>query len=80
MIKLDARDLPSPEPFQIAVSALSRLEVGEIIHFKHRMVPQLLMPRLSEYYYKMIEGDEVDIYICHKDDETSIREIERLVR
>lgn len=79
MIELDVRDLPTPEPMQVALSALFKLEQGEIIHFKHIMVPQLLLPRLNNHFYKMIEDDEVDLYICHKDDEESIMKIEGIL-
>ena len=79
MIELDVRDLPAPEPIQVALSALVKLHVGDIIHFRHRIVPQLLLPRLKTYYYEMIEGDEVDIYICHADDKDSIEQIKRLI-
>ena len=79
MIELDTRELAAPEPFQVALSALVKLERGEIIHFKHRMVPMMLMPRLREYYFEMIEDDEVDIYICHKNDKDSIDKIQGIL-
>lgn len=79
MIELDARELPAPEPFQVAIKALMKLQRGEAIHFRHRMVPMLLIPRLNEYFYEMVEEDEVDIYICHKDDEASIEKIRGLL-
>ena len=80
MIELDARDLPAPEPFQLGLSALMRLKKGEVIHLRHRMVPMLLIPRLKGYFYTIVEEDEVDLYICHKDDEDAICEIRETLR
>ena len=80
MIELDVRDLPAPEPMQAALSALFKLQEGEIIHFHHIMVPQMLLPRLNEYFYEIKEeGDDVHLYICFKNDETSIAQIKELV-
>jgi len=80
MIELDVRDLPAPEPMQVALSALFKLNRGEIIHFHHVMVPQMLLPRLNNHFYEMKEEDEdVHLYICHKDDAQSIAKIKEIV-
>jgi len=80
MIELDVRDLPAPEPMQVALSALFKLEEGEIIHFHHIMVPQMLLPRLNNHFFEIKEvGDDVHLYICHKNDETSVKQIQEIV-
>jgi len=79
VIELDVRELSAPEPIQEALSALVNLQVGVIIHFWHRMKPDMLMPRLGSYYYEMKEEDEIHLYICKKDDEASISKIKELI-
>ena len=80
MIELDVRDLPAPEPMQVALTALFKLQEGEIIHFHHIMVPQMLLPRLNEHFYEILEdGDDVHLYICHKNDEESISTIKGII-
>ena len=80
MIELDVRDLPAPEPMQAALSALFKLEEGEIIHFHHIMVPQMLLPRLNNHFFEIVEeGDDVHLYICHKNDETSVKQIQEII-
>ena len=79
IIELDVRELPAPEPIQEALSALVNLKEGIIIHFWHRMKPEMLMPRLNNYYYEIKEEDEVHLYICKKDDEASIIEIKAIL-
>jgi len=79
IIELDVRELAAPEPIQEALSALATLKEGVIIHFWHRMTPDMLMPRLSQYYYHMEENDEVHLYICQKEDEKSIMKISELI-
>ena len=80
MIELDVRDLPAPEPMQAALSALFKLEEGEIIHFHHIMVPQMLLPRLNNHFFEIKEeGDDVHLYICHQNDETSISKIKEII-
>ena len=80
VIELDVRELPAPEPIQEALSALVHLKEGVIIHFWHRMTPDMLMPRLGEYYYEMIEEDEVHLYICKKDDASCIAQIKTILK
>jgi len=79
IIELDVRELSAPEPIQEALSALVHLKKGVIIHFWHRMRPEMLMPRLEAYHYKIKEEDEVHLYICQKDDSASIAMIDTLV-
>ena len=79
IIELDVRELSAPEPIQEALSALVHLQAGMIIHFWHKMKPEMLIPRLSSYYYEMKEEDEIHLYICKKDDETSISKIKILM-
>lgn len=80
MIELDVRDMPAPEPMQAALTALFKLNAGEIIHFHHVMVPQMLLPRLSNHFYEIKEdGDDVHLYICNKDDEESITKIKDIL-
>ena len=80
MIELDVRELPAPEPMQTALTALFKLQEGEIIHFHHVMVPQMLLPRLNNHFYEIVEkGDDVHLYICHKNDENSIKQIQEIV-
>ena len=79
VVDLDVRELSAPEPIQEALTALRHLDRGKIIHFWHRMTPDMLMPRLSPYYYQMSEEDEIHLYICHKDDEASIIKIKELM-
>lgn len=80
IIELDVRELPAPEPIAEALNALVHLKEGLIIHFWHRMKPEMLMPRLNNYYFEMKEDDdEVHLYICKKDDESSICEIQALI-
>jgi len=80
MIELDVRDMPAPEPMQAALSELFKLEEGNIIHFHHIMVPQMLLPRLNNHFYEIKEeGDDVHLYICHKNDEESIKQIQALI-
>ncbi|MDF1880220.1 DUF2249 domain-containing protein [Sulfurimonas sp. MAG313] len=79
IIELDVRDLPSPEPMQAALSALVKLKEGDIIHFHHRIKPDMLLPRLNNYFYEMIEDDEVHIYICKKDDALCQQSIKELI-
>jgi len=79
IIELDVRDLPAPEPIQEALSALVDLKEGVIIHFWHRMTPDMLLPRLLSYYYKMTEEEDVHLYICHKEDKKSILKINELI-
>ena len=79
IIELDVRELSAPEPIQEALSALVQLQEGVIIHFWHRMSPDMLLPRLENYYYEMIEADEVHLYICHKEDRDSILRIKDIM-
>ena len=79
LIELDVRFLSAPEPIQEALSALMHLEKGSIIHFWHRMSPDMLFARLNDYYYEMLEEDEVHLYICHKDDKESILKIKEIL-
>ncbi|PHR57518.1 MAG: hypothetical protein COA44_05605 [Arcobacter sp.] len=79
VIELDVRELPVPEPIAAALSALVHLKEGEIIHFWHRMKPDMLMPRLNDYYFEIKEEDEVHLYICKKDDEASIATIKAMM-
>lgn len=79
VIELDVRELPAPEPIAEVLSALVHLKEGIIIHFWHRMKPDMLMPRLSAYYYEILEEDEVHLYICKKDDQTSILKIKAML-
>jgi len=80
MIELDVRDMPAPEPMQAALTELFKLEEGEIIHFHHIMVPQMLLPRLNNHFFEIKEdGDDVHLYICHKEDAASIETIKGLV-
>jgi len=80
MIELDVRDMPAPEPMQAALSALFKLQEGEVIHFHHIMVPQMLLPRLNNHFFEIKEeGDDVHLYICHKNDETSINKIKEII-
>ena len=79
VLNLDVRELSAPEPIQEALTALKSLQEGNIIHFWHRMVPDMLMPRLKDYYYEMREDDEVHLYICKKEDEASILKINEIL-
>ncbi|MCD4758431.1 MAG: hypothetical protein K8R39_09175 [Arcobacteraceae bacterium] len=70
-IILDCRELEAPEPLNLAVSSLSKLDDNNYIKMIHRLEPMMLLTILKEnnYGYDIkYTSNEVLIYI-YKNDE-----------
>ena len=56
-IVLDCRELEPPEPMNLVIGSLPKLDSSHVIVMLHRMVPALLLPILKEngYHYRIDE-------------------------
>ncbi len=71
-IVLDVRDLEPPEPFELATSALMKLQTGQYIKMICPRRPRMLYPWLDEYGFaeetRQRGEDLFEIYIWAGDD------------
>lgn len=50
-IQLDVSKLPPPEPLDLSLDAVAKLDAGNYLHIFHRMDPRLLFPLLDDSGY-----------------------------
>ena len=81
-ILLQVHELQAPQPMELALDALDKLQTGEFIKMTHRMQPFPLYRILDEngFRYRVANGDisAFDIYIWHAGDRDTEKAIKQL--
>jgi len=74
---LDVSDFPAPEPLQMALDAVGKLDPGKFLHFHHRRFPRLLFERLEKrgFGYDIRRGpnDSCNVFIWKNEDSEARR-------
>jgi hypothetical protein len=73
-IILDCRDLEAPEPLNLVVENLEKIDQNTYIKMIHRMEPQMLFNILKSngYEYKISYEEDVIVYI-YKDENNELK-------
>jgi uncharacterized protein (DUF2249 family) len=82
-ILLEVHDLQPPQPMELALDALDKLQLGEYIKMVHRMQPFPLFKILDEnsFRYRVTDSDTsaFDIYIWHASDKQTAEDIKKII-